>query len=134
MKLRAGRGFTPNELKIVGLTVKGARTIGIAVDTRRKNRSEEKFELNVQRLKSYLKRIVILDKKTRFTMKRNPSLKEKYSHPISKMMIFLPLIFKIQIKSITSIQDVPAYATLRHARHNLRQVGNRLKKSRENLK
>ena len=46
-KIRAGKGFTLDELKAVGIRKKAARGIGIAVDFRRKNRSQEAFELNV---------------------------------------------------------------------------------------
>merc|ERR1719510_1832801 len=63
MKLRKGRGFTPAELKAAGLSSKNARTIGIAVDMRRKNKSEEGFQRNVARLKEYMSKVVILSKK-----------------------------------------------------------------------
>lgn len=63
-KVRAGRGFTIAELKAVGLAPRYARTIGIAVDHRRQNKSTETFDLNVQRLKEYTSKLVIFDKKT----------------------------------------------------------------------
>lgn len=63
-KVRAGRGFTIAELKEAGLTAKYARTIGIAVDHRRQNKSQETFDVNVLRLKDYLSKLVIFDKKT----------------------------------------------------------------------
>lgn len=40
-----------------------ARSIGIAVDHRRTNRSEESLQANIQRLKSYKARLVLLPKK-----------------------------------------------------------------------
>ncbi|THU62366.1 hypothetical protein C4D60_Mb01t04380 [Musa balbisiana] len=52
MKSRSGRGFTLEELKAAGIPKKLAPTIGIAVDHRRKNRSLEGFQANVQRLKT----------------------------------------------------------------------------------
>merc|ERR1719327_684616 len=52
-KLRQGRGFTPQELKEAGVNRKQARSIGIAVDHRRKNRCTESLQLNAQRLKEY---------------------------------------------------------------------------------
>uniref|UniRef100_A0A3B5K0R6 60S ribosomal protein L13 n=1 Tax=Takifugu rubripes TaxID=31033 RepID=A0A3B5K0R6_TAKRU len=39
-KVRAGRGFTLEELKAAGIHKKTARTIGIAVDARRRNRPQ----------------------------------------------------------------------------------------------
>ena len=40
---RLGRGFTLAEIKSVGLGVQFARSVGINVDYRRKNRSQEGF-------------------------------------------------------------------------------------------
>jgi len=64
-KLRAGRGFTLAELKAAKINKKAARGIGIAVDHRRKNRSEEGFTLNVNRLKLYSSKLLLFP--------RNPS-------------------------------------------------------------
>ncbi|KAH8605768.1 putative Ribosomal protein L13e [Trypanosoma vivax] len=59
MKRRLGRGFTPLELKAAGLNPRYARTIGIRVDLRRKNKSEEGLNINVQRLKTYMSKLVL---------------------------------------------------------------------------
>jgi len=67
MKTREGRGFTLEELKAVKINKKAARGLGIAVDHRRKNRSEEGFTLNVNRLKLYQSRLVVFP--------RNPTSK-----------------------------------------------------------
>lgn len=61
-KTRLGKGFTMEELKAVKLSPKYARTIGIAVDHRRTNKSNESLELNVARLKAYLDNLVVLKK------------------------------------------------------------------------
>ena len=61
-KQKLGKGFTLEELKAAGLNPKYARTIGIAVDHRRVNKSEESLELNTNRLKTYLASLVILKK------------------------------------------------------------------------
>merc|ERR1711865_426883 len=61
-KVRLGRGFTLEELKAAKISAKYARTIGIAVDHRRVNKSEESLELNTNRLKTYLANLVILKK------------------------------------------------------------------------
>merc|ERR1739842_191202 len=45
LKQRAGRGFTLEEIKAAGLSKKFARTIGIAVDHRRRNKSVESVQL-----------------------------------------------------------------------------------------
>jgi len=60
MRARMGRGFTPMELKRVGIdSPQYARTIGIAVDMRRKNRSSEHMERNLKRLREYLGNLVL---------------------------------------------------------------------------
>jgi len=66
-KLRAGRGFTLEEVRAAGLIPREARTIGIAVDHRRRNRSEESFARNVARLKEYKKRLVVFPVRGRKT-------------------------------------------------------------------
>lgn len=58
-----GRGFTLSELKLAGIRRKEAKTIGIAVDTRRRSKSEEGQKLNVDRLKEYKTRLVVFPKK-----------------------------------------------------------------------
>jgi large subunit ribosomal protein L13e len=62
-KIRAGRGFTLEELKAAGVTVAQAKSKGVAVDFRRRNKSKESLDLNAQRLKSYLARVVVNPKK-----------------------------------------------------------------------
>jgi len=58
-KLRQGRGFTLEELKEAGVNRKEARTIGISVDHRRRNRCAESLQLNVQRLKEYKGKLIV---------------------------------------------------------------------------
>uniref|UniRef100_A0A674EXE9 60S ribosomal protein L13 n=1 Tax=Salmo trutta TaxID=8032 RepID=A0A674EXE9_SALTR len=62
-KVRAGRGFTLEELKAAGIHKKTARTIGISVDTRRRNRSSESLQANVQRLKEYRSKLILFPRK-----------------------------------------------------------------------
>ena len=61
--MRAGRGFSLEELKAAGINRKAALGIGIAVDHRRKNRSEEGLQLNVARLRLYKSRLVLFPRK-----------------------------------------------------------------------
>merc|ERR1719296_6051 len=46
MKLRLGRGFTFEELREAKISPKMARTIGIAVDHRRRNKCTESLQAN----------------------------------------------------------------------------------------
>ena len=59
MRQRLGRGFTLEELKAAGISPKNAQTIGIAVDLRRKNKSVESLQQNVQRLKEYKSKLIV---------------------------------------------------------------------------
>eukprot|EP00382_Lankesteria_abbotti_P005438 CAMPEP_0113848352 /NCGR_PEP_ID=MMETSP0372-20130328/2428_1 /TAXON_ID=340204 /ORGANISM="Lankesteria abbotti" /LENGTH=160 /DNA_ID=CAMNT_0000817823 /DNA_START=107 /DNA_END=589 /DNA_ORIENTATION=+ /assembly_acc=CAM_ASM_000359 len=65
MRIRGGRGFTVEELKLAGVSASVAPTIGIAVDKRRRNRSDELLNLNVMRLKSYMSRLVVFPRKSK---------------------------------------------------------------------
>lgn len=62
-KVRLGKGFTLEELKAAKLHPSYAQTVGIAVDKRRTNRSEESLTLNVARLEEYKKNLVVFSKK-----------------------------------------------------------------------
>ena len=62
-KLREGRGFTLAELKEAGIGKKEARGVGIVVDHRRRNLSEEGKALNVERLKVYKAKLIIFPRK-----------------------------------------------------------------------
>jgi len=61
-KVRLGRGFTLEELSGAGLNPDYAQTVGIAVDKRRTNKSEESLALNIARLEEYKKKLVVFDK------------------------------------------------------------------------
>lgn len=62
-KVRYGRGFSLVELKEAGINKKQALTIGIAVDHRRRNKSVEGLQANVQRLKAYKARLIVFPRK-----------------------------------------------------------------------
>jgi large subunit ribosomal protein L13e len=59
-KIKLGRGFTAQELKLAGITsLPLARSIGIAVDLRRRDTCNETLNLNANRVKTYLSKIVV---------------------------------------------------------------------------
>ena len=62
-KTRAGRGFTLDELDAAKIGRKFAKSVGISVDHRRKNRSDEAFQANVARLNLYRSKLVIFPRK-----------------------------------------------------------------------
>ena len=51
--------FTLEELKACGVTSRYARTIGVAVDHRRRNHSDEGLAKNTLRLKEYLSKLIL---------------------------------------------------------------------------
>ena len=61
-KVRKGRGFTPAELKKAGVPMKLARTIGIAVDKRRRNKNETALASNVDRIAEFKSKLVVFPK------------------------------------------------------------------------
>lgn len=76
MRVREGRGFTLEELKSAGISPKVAQTIGIAVDKRRKNKSVESLQQNVQRLKEYKSKLILFPIKRRSPKKNDSSAQE----------------------------------------------------------
>lgn len=77
-RTKLGKGFTLAEIKAVGLGVDFARSVGINVDHRRKNRSQEAFELNKSRLQAYLQKLVLYPRhqKTPVTKAKNGILND----------------------------------------------------------
>jgi large subunit ribosomal protein L13e len=64
-KAKQGRGFSLAELRAAGLTAAAAGTIGIAVDHRRINKSEESLAANKARLAAYLATVVVAKRKAK---------------------------------------------------------------------
>ena len=52
-KTKKGRGFSLQEIKAAGLTAQFARTVGVRVDHRRRNKSSESLQRNVKELEFY---------------------------------------------------------------------------------
>jgi large subunit ribosomal protein L13e len=63
-KTRAGRGFTLEELKEAGVNRREAMGVGISIDFRRKNRSEQSLRDNVARLQQYKANLILFPKKS----------------------------------------------------------------------
>eukprot|EP00049_Salpingoeca_infusionum_P016943 m.351265 g.351265 ORF g.351265 m.351265 type:complete len:209 (+) comp16208_c0_seq1:100-726(+) len=122
-KARMGRGFTPLELQGAGLCARYAQSIGIAVDNRRKNRSEEGLQANVQRLKEYLAKIVI--KKQGETMGAVGQVTGTV----------LPLVQEAATLETRAITDAErkrnVFVEMRHLRADARLIGKRLKAALE---
>ena len=121
-KMRAGRGFTAAELKAVGLTRNVAKTMGIAVDHRRRNRSQESLELNKARLEAYKARLVLLPKKA------------EAIEGITSVAAAFPIARQTGAaeapRAITAEErEFSAYKTLRQARQTARYAGKRARRA-----
>ncbi|KAJ4773512.1 60S ribosomal protein L13 [Rhynchospora pubera] len=134
MKSRAGRGFTLEELKAAGIPKKLAPTIGIAVDHRRKNRSLEGLQSNVQRLKTYKAKLVIFPRKNR-KFKAGDSAPEELATATQVTGEYMPIVPEKRTVELVKVTDemksFRAYGKLRVERMNQRQIGARLKKAAE---
>ncbi|KAL9249955.1 Large ribosomal subunit protein eL13y-like protein, partial [Drosera capensis] len=134
MKVRAGRGFSLEELKAAGIPKKLAPTIGIAVDHRRRNSSLESLQANVQRLKTYKAKLVVFPKHAR-KIKAGDSTPEELATATQAHGDYLPIGSEKQpveiVKLTEEMKAFNAYAKVRLERTNKRKFGIRQKKAAE---
>eukprot|EP01110_Echinostelium_bisporum_P002883 TRINITY_DN17123_c0_g1_i3.p3 TRINITY_DN17123_c0_g1~~TRINITY_DN17123_c0_g1_i3.p3 ORF type:complete len:213 (-),score=103.06 TRINITY_DN17123_c0_g1_i3:734-1372(-) len=133
-RTKLGRGFTLEELKVAGINRQYARSVGIAVDHRRRNHSEESLQANVQRLKEYQSKLVVFPRDPKKPKKGDASADE-----LSKVTQIrgdvMPL--KVTKKAVETVKiadlDVKTgvYEALRRARADARLVGIRQKKAQK---
>ncbi|KAM0070408.1 putative ribosomal protein L13e [Helianthus debilis subsp. tardiflorus] len=115
-----------------GIPKKLAPTIGIAVDHRRRNRSLEGLQANVQRLKTFKAKLVIFPRRTRKT-KAGDSTPEELATATQVQGPVLPIIREkpaVELVKVTEeMKSFNAYAKLRVERTNKRHLGARLKRA-----
>merc|ERR1712226_418784 len=121
LKQRAGRGFTLEEIKAAGLSKKFARTIGIAVDHRRRNKSVESLQLNTQRLKEFKSKMILFPINAKKPRKGDATAEEMSPKAVTK---------RPRAMAITAdMQAFKAFQTIRQARAFKRLHGIRAKKA-----
>jgi len=103
-RVRAGRGFTLDEIKAAGLGAKEAATIGIAVDHRRRNRSVESLQLNVQRLKEYRSKLILFPKKASKPAKADAT-EEEVKMATQLAGIVMPITQTLKVEKARAITD-----------------------------
>jgi large subunit ribosomal protein L13e len=119
-KVRLGKGFTLEELKAAGFHPSYARTVGIAVDFRRRNRSEESLALNLKRLQEYKSKLVILKKGD-----ATPDARIAGSTTIQP--IVKKAASEIVMETVTpAMKEFTAYTAMRVARQETRVAGYRI--------
>ncbi|OMH86072.1 60S ribosomal protein L13 [Zancudomyces culisetae] len=123
-KVRVGRGFTLDELKAAKIAPKFAQSVGIVVDYRRRNRSEESLNMNVLRLKDYKSRLIVLPRNNK---KRTPELVSEYKNTLQVKGSIVPISNTYVAEAPRAITEEEkksnAYYTLRQARANQRYRG-----------
>ncbi|KAF2644942.1 60S ribosomal protein L13 [Massarina eburnea CBS 473.64] len=137
-RVRPGRGFSLAELKAAGIPRKFARTIGISVDPRRQNLSEESLKANVERLQSYRKQLILFPRRNGKTKQGDASAEEvkaakKGDNTIKSTSEILPIKNAITfeegpIKSFEATEN--AYKLLRDSRAEARYAGAREKRAK----
>jgi len=132
-KLREGRGFTIEELKKAGIPLKKAMTIGISVDKRRKNMSEEALNLNAARLEEYKSKMVLFPKGSKAKKGDTPRSELKdLTQNILKSVLPLPAAFKAEKpRAITAEEKATsAYRVLRKGYAEKKNYGKMIKIAR----
>ncbi|KAJ2124603.1 60S ribosomal protein L13 [Coemansia sp. RSA 1822] len=123
-KVRAGRGFTLEELKAAGISAKYAATVGIAVDYRRRNRSEESLALNTQRLKEYLSKLIVLPRNAK---KRTAEDVQAYKSAAQASGQVVPITADVAVEAprvVTAEEKLAkAFVTMRMARGEYKSHG-----------
>jgi len=136
-RIRAGRGFSLEELKEAGIPRRFALTIGIPVDHRRQNRSEEGMAANVERLKEYKSKLIVFPRRVG-KHKKGDSSKEEVSSAKALDATSVQSLFQIQgidnkvheraIKD--DEKEAGAYRRLRLARSDAKYIGVREKRAK----
>ncbi|KAF2097646.1 60S ribosomal protein L13 [Rhizodiscina lignyota] len=137
-RVRAGRGFSLAELKAAGIPRKLAPTIGISVDPRRQNISEESLAANVERLNEYKGRLILFPRRVGKTKSGDASVDDVKAAKSGENILrhtgtALPITNAVRITE-GNVKDYPseenAYKKLRIAKSDARLVGVREKRSK----
>lgn len=96
-KVREGRGFTLAELKEAGIGKKDARGVGIVVDHRRRNLSEEGKLVNVERLKAYKERLIVFPRNAKKPKKGDSTVSLLGSMIITFLLTALFLFYRAKL-------------------------------------
>ena len=142
-RVRYGKGFTLEELKEAGLNAKFARTVGVAVDFRRFDTSNETKQRNVQRLNVYKSKLILFPRKAdkpkhgQISDSTADKLKSADAKNQNKSAVLMPQTKEKKRQKPTKItKDMTdpkkaVFQRLRQARVNARFWGIREKRARE---
>ncbi|KAL1774774.1 60S ribosomal protein L13 [Sigmodon hispidus] len=119
---------------IVRCPTKVARTIGISVDPRRRNKSTESLEANVQRLKEYCSKLILFPRKPSAPKKRDNSAEElKLATQLTGPVMPIRNVYKKEKARVITEEEknFKAFASLCMARASARLFGIRAKRAKE---
>nr|XP_055097951.1 60S ribosomal protein L13-like [Symphalangus syndactylus] len=120
--------------QVAGIHKKVARTIGISVDPRRRNKSTESLQANVQRLKDYRSKLILLPRKTSAPKKGDSSQAEELKLATQLTGPVMPIrnVYKREKARVITEEEknFKAFASLRMARANARLFGIRAKRAK----
>ena len=122
------------ELKGAGIPKKLASTIGIAVDGRRTNKSQESLDRNIARLKAYKEKLVIFPRKGAKAKGLDAKAADRTAEFATTTLPLPPVDDSIAMEAVTDeLKEFGAYSSQRIARNEQRMTGVRLsmKKAKE---
>ena len=108
-KVRLGKGFSLAELKAAGITAAYAQTVGIAVDKRRGNKSEETKAVNVDRLKTYISNLVVFPRRKAAAAMKDHTQFKGTIQPLAKPATGV-------VMGDVAVPAVPSFIQMRKAR------------------
>eukprot|EP00808_Paulinella_micropora_P004016 g48944.t1 len=135
MRVKAGRGFTKDEILAAGFKAKEAQGLGIAVDHRRSNKSEETFQANVARLKTYKSKLVVFPRKGKKVKSgdSDPALQKQVQQVLSKSVLAVtqPARTVEAVELTDAMKSFNAQATVRKARTDKKLAGDRVRRQKK---
>lgn len=138
-KLRYGKGFSLQELAKAQITPAFAQTVGISVDHRRHDLSEQALQLNVQRLESYKSKLILFPRKADKPKKGDiadstaDKLKTLPAQNTTKHVVGLPKrkVRQTPQKITKELAGAKIFRKIRQLRVNEKYRGKREKKAKE---
>jgi large subunit ribosomal protein L13e len=122
-KARVGRGFTWEEVKNAGFSAVEAKQCGVAIDKRRRNKSAENMQRNVQRLKEYKQKLVMIPKNGSSDIEQNLA---------RKIMPIAAASSAIETAKITAdMKKGSVYHAFHMAKANVKFAGQREKRRKQ---
>merc|ERR1711994_418817 len=135
VKQRVGRGFSLEELKTAGISKNMAKTIGITVDHRRRNKSVESLQINAQRLKEYQSKLILFPIKASKPRKGDATEEDmKKASQLQGQLMPVKGIDNKRLRAMEVTDDLKnfkAFNAIRQSRAVARLWGIRAKKAKE---